>query len=63
MPYRTRQEAEMTDAYILEAVRTPIGKRGGALSSIRPDELAGATLRGLVDRASIEDSEVEDVIM
>jgi acetyl-CoA acetyltransferase family protein len=53
----------MTDAYILEAVRTPIGKRGGALSSIRPDELAGATLRGLVDRASIEDSEVEDVIM
>jgi acetyl-CoA acyltransferase len=53
----------MTDAYILEAVRTAIGKRGGALSSIRPDDLAGATLRGLVDRAGVEDAEIEDVIM
>ena len=53
----------MADAYILEAVRTPIGKRGGGLSSMRPDDLAGLTLRGLVARTGIEDAEVEDVIM
>ena len=39
-----------TDAYIVDAVRTPIGKIGGALAAVRPDDLAAATLRGLLDR-------------
>ena len=39
-----------TDAYIVDAVRTTIGKIGGALAAVRPDDLAAATLRGLLDR-------------
>src|SRR5205823_4804760 len=44
----------MRDAVIVEAVRTPIGKRGGALKDWRPDDLAAFTLRALVDRAGVE---------
>ncbi|MFU8802512.1 MAG: thiolase family protein [Bradymonadaceae bacterium] len=53
----------MADAYIFGAVRTAIGKRGGALAATRPDELAGKNLRGLVEKAGIDAGEVEDVIM
>ena len=53
----------MTDAYILEAVRTPIGKRNGGLSGIRPDNLAALCLKGLVNRAEIDPAHVEDVVM
>jgi acetyl-CoA acyltransferase len=51
------------DAYIVEAVRSPIGKRGGSLSDVRADELAAAALNGLVDRVDLEPGEVEDVQM
>ena len=40
----------LTDALILDAVRTPIGKLGGALSGVRPDDLAATALRGLLER-------------
>ena len=53
----------MTDAYILGAVRTPIGKRGGVLSGIRPDTMAGHCLNGLTARAEIDPGHVEDVVM
>ncbi len=53
----------MAEAYILEAVRTPIGKRGGALASIRPDDLAAKCLNGLIDRAGIDPAEIDDVVM
>src|SRR5213082_3071448 len=53
----------MRDAVIVEAVRTPIGKRGGALKDWRPDDLAAFALRALVDRAGIEPKLVEDVIL
>ena len=53
----------MTDAFILEAVRTPIGKRNGGLSGIRPDNLAALCLKGLVDRTEIDPAHVEDVVM
>jgi acetyl-CoA acyltransferase len=53
----------MAEALILEAVRTPIGKRNGALGSTRPDELAAQCLRGLVERAGVDPARVEDVIM
>ncbi len=39
------------DAYIIDAVRTPIGRIGGALAGVRPDDLAAGALRGLVDRS------------
>ncbi len=51
------------DALIVDAVRSPIGRRNGTLSAIRGDELAGQVLNGLVERAGVEPAEVEDVQM
>ena len=48
-------------AYIVDAVRSPIGRRNGALSSIRGDELAAQVLNGLVERNSLNPGAVEDV--
>jgi acetyl-CoA acetyltransferase family protein len=53
----------MGDALIVDAVRSPIGRRNGSLSEIRGDELAGRVLNALVERAGIEPGEVEDVQM
>lgn len=53
----------MHEAIIVEAVRTPIGKRGGALSGIRADDLLAAVLRAVVDRTGINPEVVEDVIV
>src|SRR5438552_1250378 len=53
----------MRQAVIVGAVRTPIGKRGGALKDWRPDDLAAFVLRALVDRAGIEPKLVEDIIL
>lgn len=53
----------MRDAVIVEAVRTPIGRRGGSLKDIRPDELAAFILRALVERTGIEPKLVDDVVM
>ena len=50
-----------SQAYIVDAVRSPIGRRNGALSSIRGDELAAQVLNGLVERNSLDPREVEDV--
>ncbi|MGA9172619.1 MAG: thiolase family protein [Thermoactinomyces sp.] len=53
----------MREAVIVEAVRTPIGRRNGVLSGIRPDELAAMVLAAVVERAGISPDLVEDVIM
>ena len=53
----------LRDAWIVEAVRTPIGRYGGALASVRPDDLAAAVLRAVVDRSGIDPSLIEDVIL
>lgn len=53
----------MQEAYILDAGRSAIGRRKGLLSTVRPDDLAGNTLKAFVDRAGIDPAEVEDVIM
>lgn len=53
----------MTDAFICDAVRTPIGRYGGALSSVRPDDLAAVPLRALMGRNSAVDWQaIDDVI-
>jgi acetyl-CoA acyltransferase len=53
----------MPDALIVDAVRSPIGRRDGALSKIRGDELAGQILNGLLERNDLDPAEVEDVQM
>ena len=53
----------MRDAVIVDAIRTPVGKRGGSLKDWRADELAAFVLRELVDRTGIEPKIVEDVVM
>jgi acetyl-CoA acyltransferase len=50
-----------SDALIIDAVRSPIGKRNGALASIRGDELAGQVLNALVRRNDVDPVQVEDV--
>ena len=51
------------DAYIVDAVRSPIGRRGGSLAGIRADELAAQVLNGLVGRLGLEPGAIEDVQM
>jgi 3-oxoadipyl-CoA thiolase len=53
----------LREPWIIEAVRTPVGRYGGALASIRPDDLAAAVLRAVVDRSGIEPGLIEDVIL
>jgi 3-oxoadipyl-CoA thiolase len=53
----------MTEAYICDAVRTPIGRYGGALSSVRTDDLAALPIRALIERnANVEWSKLDDVV-
>jgi len=49
------------DALIVDALRSPIGRRGGALAGVRADELAGQVLNALVARHDLDPAEVEDV--
>jgi 3-oxoadipyl-CoA thiolase len=51
----------MAEAVILSAVRTPIGRYGGALSGIRPDDLAALVIKEAVARAAVDPAEIEDV--
>jgi 3-oxoadipyl-CoA thiolase len=48
-------------AVVLSAVRTPVGRYGGALSSIRPDDLAAVAISAAVERAGVDPAEIEDV--
>ncbi len=49
------------EAWIVGAVRTPVGKHGGALSTIRPDDLGALVLQALMERTGVPSTEVEDV--
>ena len=51
----------MTRAVIIAGVRTPIGRYGGALSGVRPDDLAALAIRAAVDRAGVPADQIEDV--
>ena len=52
----------MAEAFIVEAVRTPVGKRGGGLAGVHPADLGGHVLSALVERSAIDPEIVEDVI-
>ncbi|MFN8475322.1 MAG: thiolase family protein [Anaerolineae bacterium] len=53
----------MSEAVIVEAVRTPIGRRGGQFKDVHPTELAASVLNAVVERAGIEPGQVDDIIM
>jgi 3-oxoadipyl-CoA thiolase len=53
----------LREAWIVDAVRTPIGRYGGALAGVRPDDLAALVIRALVDRTGVDPANVEDVIL
>ncbi|MDQ6747985.1 MAG: thiolase family protein, partial [Candidatus Dormibacteraeota bacterium] len=52
----------MSEAFIVDAVRTPVGKRNGVLSKVRADDLLAVALKELVTRAKVDPSMVEDVV-
>jgi acetyl-CoA C-acetyltransferase len=52
----------MEEAYIVDAVRTPVGKRGGGLSAVHPADLGAASITALIDRTGIDPKAVEDVV-
>jgi 3-oxoadipyl-CoA thiolase len=51
------------DAQILDAVRTPIGRAGGVLAEVRPDDLAAAAIRGLLERNALPPDRIDDVVL
>ncbi len=53
----------MSEAVVVETVRTPIGRFGGALAGVRPDDLAALTLAATVERAGIDPAELDDVYL
>ena len=53
----------MPEAVIIDGVRTPIGSLGGALATVRPDDLAALVLRALIERSGLDPAQVEEVYM
>ena len=53
----------MPEAYIIDAVRTPVGKRGGALAGVHSADLGGIVLSALMRRTGVDPGAVDDVIM
>src|SRR5438552_4664049 len=55
--------ASLQEAVVVSAVRTPMGRYGGQLKDVRPDDLAAVAVRAAVDRAGVDPVEVDDVIL
>jgi 3-oxoadipyl-CoA thiolase len=53
----------LREAWIVSAVRTPVGRYGGALARVRPDDLAAIAIKAAVERSGIEPRDIEDVIL
>ena len=53
----------MRDALIVSAVRTPVGRAGGALADVRPDDLAALAVRAAIERAGFDPARIDDVIL
>jgi acetyl-CoA C-acetyltransferase len=52
----------MAEAYIVDTVRTPVGKKGGGLAAVHPADLGAHVITGLLDRTGIDPAAVEDVV-
>ena len=53
----------MSEAYIIDAIRTPVGRRNGARAGVRADELAAKTLSEIVERTGVDPNAIDDVVM
>ena len=53
----------MSEAWIVEAVRTPVGKHGGSLAQVRPDDLAAIPIKAVVERSGVDPASIDDVIL
>src|SRR6266511_3404945 len=53
----------MRDAFVSVALRTPVGKHGGALAGVRPDDLAAVPIKAVVERSGIDPAAIDDVIL
>ena len=53
----------MAEAYIIDSVRTPVGRRGGSLSQVHPADLGAHTLKELMNRTGVDPGAVDDVVM
>ncbi|MFI5267293.1 MAG: thiolase family protein [Chloroflexota bacterium] len=51
------------EAVVVEALRTPVGRYGGALSSVRPDDLAALAIKTVIERSGIDPETIDDVVM
>src|SRR5438445_1655491 len=51
------------EAFIIEALRTPVGRYGGALKDVRPDDLAAHVIAALVKKTGVDPKRIEDVIL
>ena len=51
------------EVFIVEALRTPVGRHGGALSEVRPDDLAAVVIRALVERTEVDPAAIDDVVL
>jgi acetyl-CoA C-acetyltransferase len=54
---------EVAEAYIVDAVRTPVGKKNGSLAQVHPADLAAHVLRALMERTGVDPAAVDDVIL
>ncbi len=52
----------MPEAFIVDAIRTPVGRRGGTLSTIHPADLGAASIRALIERTGVDPNAVDDVV-
>jgi acetyl-CoA C-acetyltransferase/3-oxo-5,6-didehydrosuberyl-CoA/3-oxoadipyl-CoA thiolase len=55
--------SSMSEALIVSAVRTPVGRAGGVLADVRPDDLAAIAIRGCIDRVQFDPERLDDVIL
>jgi 3-oxoadipyl-CoA thiolase len=53
----------VTEAFISTALRTPVGKHGGSLAGVRPDDLAAVAIKAVVERSKVDPSDIDDVIL
>ena len=53
----------MMEAFVVAAVRTPVGRRGGALAHMHPADLSAVVLRELIERSGVDPSAIDDVLM